>query len=418
MDYREIDKIVIQILRQLGTDEFGLNADNDELSTLSQFTPEHTVEGISMFLRSIDAEKFVDLPRKLPPGMAQRYAVTQKLAEAIKEVGFRGDVGYQTLLYANSIEVRRIFMFLVEKLPKDSEKSTENDQPQDAISQKEREIITNLVSQLKSPWVPAYARKSTYSKFQYPLPKFQPKTLQMAFVAQREVTDEIKEYWKKYMPSIEEQTTKENREASIIHTKDKFEVAGGIVSSLSFDSLRLAESSLSKSSSGLSLKSSNNASVVACNVETKRLTELIKNNETAVGTTNELDALNAVVEQLKTDIESEILNVQEITSAVCEIEGHIEEEMKEIKSIEMEKRTEDRLEILLQDPENSMEKLEERIQGSHGKMEKLKQQWEAHRQPVLEELEQAKEKYNEKDVSTQILISKFPCFCKILHFKE
>lgn len=37
-------------------------------------------------------------------------------------MGFRGDIGYQTFLYSNVIEVRRVFMFLIERLPKESEK--------------------------------------------------------------------------------------------------------------------------------------------------------------------------------------------------------------------------------------------------------------------------------------------------------
>ena len=38
-------------------------------------------------------------------------------------LGYNGDVGYQTFLYANISEVRKVFMFLIEKLPKESAKS-------------------------------------------------------------------------------------------------------------------------------------------------------------------------------------------------------------------------------------------------------------------------------------------------------
>lgn len=47
-----------------------------------------------------------------------------------QSVGFRGDIGYQTFLYSNVIEVRRVFMFLIERFPKESDKTTLDAQPQ------------------------------------------------------------------------------------------------------------------------------------------------------------------------------------------------------------------------------------------------------------------------------------------------
>ena len=34
-------------------------------------------------------------------------------------LGYRGDIGYHTFLYSNDIELRRVLMFLVDRLPKD-----------------------------------------------------------------------------------------------------------------------------------------------------------------------------------------------------------------------------------------------------------------------------------------------------------
>lgn len=36
-----------------------------------------------------------------------------------------GDLGYQTFLYSSEAEIRKIFMFLVEKLPKDTSKAAD-----------------------------------------------------------------------------------------------------------------------------------------------------------------------------------------------------------------------------------------------------------------------------------------------------
>lgn len=42
-------------------------------------------------------------------------------------MGYPGDVGYQSLLYPNETDLRKIFMFLLEKLPKDT--ATVSDEP-------------------------------------------------------------------------------------------------------------------------------------------------------------------------------------------------------------------------------------------------------------------------------------------------
>lgn len=54
----------------------------------------------------------------------------------IQAVGFRGDIGYQTFLYSNVVEVRRVFMFLIERLPKEVEKSRFDGQPKGSSAPK------------------------------------------------------------------------------------------------------------------------------------------------------------------------------------------------------------------------------------------------------------------------------------------
>ncbi len=43
----------------------------------------------------------------------------------LQQLGYRGEVGYQTFLYSNESDIRRVFMFLVERLPKAGAESTE-----------------------------------------------------------------------------------------------------------------------------------------------------------------------------------------------------------------------------------------------------------------------------------------------------
>ena len=44
-----------------------------------------------------------------------------------QDVGYKGEIGYQTFLYSNEPEIRSLLMFLVEKLPR--ERAETSDQP-------------------------------------------------------------------------------------------------------------------------------------------------------------------------------------------------------------------------------------------------------------------------------------------------
>lgn len=46
---------------------------------------------------------------------------------AFQELGYKGEIGYQTFLYSNETEIRSLLMFVVEKLPR--ERSENLDQP-------------------------------------------------------------------------------------------------------------------------------------------------------------------------------------------------------------------------------------------------------------------------------------------------
>lgn len=57
-------------------------------------------------------------PERLPPDMAGRFRVGTDLAARIKQLGYRGDLGFHQLLYPNETEVRRVLVFLLDTLPK------------------------------------------------------------------------------------------------------------------------------------------------------------------------------------------------------------------------------------------------------------------------------------------------------------
>ncbi len=52
-----------------------------------------------------------------------RYNMSSKLAEYLQKLGYPGgeDLGYQTFLYGTEKELRNVFLFLLDKMPKDKE---------------------------------------------------------------------------------------------------------------------------------------------------------------------------------------------------------------------------------------------------------------------------------------------------------
>ncbi|XP_045480720.1 coiled-coil domain-containing protein 22 homolog [Harmonia axyridis] len=113
----EVDGIILETLRALNCDF------PEDISSLKQFDEDIIISCLSSCLESIiPSSKF---PKKLSPSMAIRLKTASYLAEQIKELGYRDEIGYQTILYFNETEIRRLFIFLIEKLPKETGNSTQ-----------------------------------------------------------------------------------------------------------------------------------------------------------------------------------------------------------------------------------------------------------------------------------------------------
>lgn len=85
--------------------------------------------------------------------MAQRFAAASQLVDCCRSLGFKGSLGYQTILYSNVNELRRLLMWLIEHIPK-SEDKTDALQPGTVHKGKsiENEFLGKLTSDLKRPW--------------------------------------------------------------------------------------------------------------------------------------------------------------------------------------------------------------------------------------------------------------------------
>ncbi|BES98894.1 coiled-coil domain-containing protein 22 homolog [Nesidiocoris tenuis] len=135
----EVDKIIIQSLQDIGC----LIQDGTE--SLDCFTTELVIEASARCLDVIIPGS--DIPKQLPINMAARFQVGAKIADACKELGYTGDVGYQTFLYSNVTDLRRIFIFLVEKLPRESERVAEPE-PDDPLLRLKSEVCWSVRNSL------------------------------------------------------------------------------------------------------------------------------------------------------------------------------------------------------------------------------------------------------------------------------
>lgn len=85
--------------------------------------------------------------------MSLRLKLATNLVEQIKDLGFRGDLGYQSILYCNDVEIRRVLMFLIERLPRETQKTAENDEI-GYVPRLVKEIERRVKMALEKRWVP------------------------------------------------------------------------------------------------------------------------------------------------------------------------------------------------------------------------------------------------------------------------
>lgn len=154
----EVDAIILHSLRDLG-------CDIAEDARLQLLTPEDIFQFLSKLCQVINTE--MTIPSSLPAQMAQRFSAATHLVDACKSLGFMGDLGYQTILYSNTNELRRIFMWLIERLPQKDEDKTDSFQSGtiSKIKSIEDEIARKLKEDLSRPWVLEFLQKPPNIKF-------------------------------------------------------------------------------------------------------------------------------------------------------------------------------------------------------------------------------------------------------------
>ncbi|KAG2455924.1 CCD22 protein, partial [Polypterus senegalus] len=174
----------------------------EEVQSVKQFSSELIVEAVVRCLRVIEPSLANGLSHILPPGMSARFRLGMSLAQACQDVGYKGEIGYQTFLYSNEPEIRALLMFLVEKLPRESSESS--DQPAGKSVLLQRSIASKIKSQLAVPWIPPSCRVPFLCKHQNSdlAHGFHAQHLsipQTTVLSGKKIPKEVKEYCEKYL---------------------------------------------------------------------------------------------------------------------------------------------------------------------------------------------------------------------------
>ncbi len=170
----QVDEIIIMSLKRLG-----VSFVDESVNKLHMFDADLIVEAVVLCLVAIDSGLADKFPTRLPDSMSLKFRLCAEIAGKISELGFKSEIGYQTLLYPNEMELRyvfivfvrtgsiamlwslwcfrRLFMFLVENLPREvSSSSLSTSETVDPITRARLQLAALLQKQLQEPWRPHY----------------------------------------------------------------------------------------------------------------------------------------------------------------------------------------------------------------------------------------------------------------------
>lgn len=155
----EVDSILISQLREIGCD-----LDDENIHGIVSMDSYQIMKCVAICLRRIQInDDAVDslIPDPLAinstMNMSIKYKLANQLSTCIQNIGYKSDIGYQTFLYSNEHEIRRLLLYLVEQISTDSdEKSSSPDHPSaTGWSIRPYDIIRRLKhSRPSTVWIP------------------------------------------------------------------------------------------------------------------------------------------------------------------------------------------------------------------------------------------------------------------------
>lgn len=412
-----VDDIILHTLRRLGCDI------DDEMFSLKQLTTELVVEATVKCLRQITPD--FRCSEMMPLAMSARFRLGMALAQACTDIGYSNEIGYQTFLYWNDTDIRTVFMFLLEKLPRDLEKGVP--EPLGEMTLLYDQISKYIHHQLHTPWSPLTlcnweTVKCPLELKSYHGQKFHSVPIQTnhstIFEETRLITDLPSNHWdvcpsliEFNMSSITAAQEKDRlyREKLMLrqtpqaikqdfHSREKIkaairqEMAQGAVNVEERGkvlNLTLGKTG-SKISEGLQQSSSNSlADETADSNVTMQANQTQEDIDKSRET--EVDMLNKDLEQAEKLLKEALLDTRKLSASSQQMERHLSQLQSNYLTLRdsytMKKTTFE----LLPEVDTNMAKLQAVIEASSQRLVSLLTQWEKHRAPLIEQYRQLKE---------------------------
>ncbi|KZC07998.1 Coiled-coil domain-containing protein 22 like protein [Dufourea novaeangliae] len=397
----EVDNIIIHSLRQIGCDI------KENITNLGGFTTELVVEAT---IRCLDIIRpGLGVSTILPINMAARFRLGATLAQACADLGYKGDIGYQTFLYSSEVDLRRVFMFLIEKLPKECDKTL--NEPISNVALLEKSIAAAVLQGLSVPWLPHYCHTKGFRNRGRASVPYVSISLEVPTTKSEE---EYQNYCIHYLQPVPKQVQNPQSflpslisyNAKALHPKpmnllDRINWLNKIQSEKAIDT------NASKDANVLNRVSIKDTTLTSKQLQAKEV-NVAKPVLPKQETLNKVKKQKLEVEKIK--VECEILRsnmeelqdeIKKLSTSITQITINYQNEEKELTINEEQKKIKVRIYDLLQDGEESIKKLEIAIESTTNKLISLGNQWEKHRVPLIQKYRQEREKHSTKASASQ-----------------
>ncbi|XP_061696984.1 coiled-coil domain-containing protein 22 isoform X2 [Syngnathoides biaculeatus] len=394
--------------------------------------------------------------------MSARFRVGTSLAQACQDIGYKGEIGYQTFLYSSETEIRSLLMFLVEKLPRENAEAS--DQPTGKSTILQRTIAAAIKAQLVAPWVPPNCRLPLHGETQnfVALHSFhvRPLSLPHCFKEPRKKSlEEIRDYQRDFLPLVTVQLPHNTSVAASLLEQHTSELSAaqewenewnsqGLLSRLTPEDYKArkltrlhkrieeqlrsaalppmesafgglgATSDLSdilqsfrgSASSGQNLPKGSHFThsqkfTFAQEVEAAPSPGWQTAGDNHQSQQEELASLQQQFQQLCNDVDQLTMEVKHLSVTNAQmLDEYKQRELQNIEQeekIQLKKKTID----LLPDAENNIVKLQAQVEASAKRVLNLASQWEKHRAPLIDEHRRLKEICSNQDMESSKKLS-------------
>lgn len=401
----EVDTIIIHSLKSIGC------SIDDSVNNLDFFTAELVVEAVNRCLKVINDD--VDLAYQLPPSMSVRFRIGTNLANQISELGYRGDIGYQSFLYPTEADIRRIFMFLIEKMPKESS-SPAAQKLLSPSSILRSSFASEIVKKMPLKWVPPQNKKrSIYKRGDPPFwniegaksfHRFQTCSLFVPSSAIKEletITPDIARFNIKFIDPIGTQLNDHRNLAASLMEYNSLHTIRSNMKELEYANDLVIQSdsfpSASESTFNIPLSNSmNNVNILPqketgdmVNSESENINDklLLNCQSSSLSSEEQANQLQDEASKLQENLSQLRLSIEEISNVKIELletQTGLQKKIEDNKSMcKLKKQTIE----LLPNVEENVSKLEQMVNVSLQRLDNLNLQWEKHKTPLMTEYE-------------------------------